>query len=331
MAHAVSGAYGSRSDWEVSLSSALRNRERLKPADDKNSPLYLGTWEEQYAALLEGAKSVSRTAPVSSLSFKAASGRVTAEAAEEDADSSLGDTTPSLIIPGGFALSDEAAFGEVEDGGVVVVGLYPGRPRPVLRLVRVTGRTEVQDTCTSPSIATPHDADGRTTVPLCSGMRLLDMALSDLGAAPEDRTVPFWTPLSRTPYVSLAALQRDGSRGNTARQPGGGRERHRVGATADTSRVATVADARDIFRPTDLTRRRKKGRGMDEDAQGREGRGAKRSRSTKGQGASSGRKRVAGKPRKGRKQTRQEADSAVAACGYFPAKASGSTGTESSA
>ena len=74
---------------------------------------------------------------------------------------------------------------------------------PTLRLVRGPSQTEVQPTCSSPSVAAPHDADGRTAVPLCSGMQLLSMALSDLGSAHEDRAVPFWTPLSRTPYVSF--------------------------------------------------------------------------------------------------------------------------------
>ena len=208
-------------------------------------------------------------------------------ASEENTDQGAhhgADTESAVIIPPLFSLSAAAVF-SAGDGGVVVVALYPERPRTYFEL-------------------SPPPAKGQASTVLCSGMRLLGITLAELGPSDSERRLLFWAPLSRIPFVSLGALQRAGKRGD-ARTPGRGRERLRLQAPSEVSRVATLQDARDVLRPAYLSRRKKKGRKGSEAVAG--GSGQVRSDSCT-------RKPVAGKPQKGRNRTREESAAASGAC-----------------
>jgi hypothetical protein len=202
-ARAVRGEYGDRAAWSAELSRAVRNRERLKPREGKNAALYSDDWEVQFAALLRGEKSISRTAPATSAEAAGAGRRASEENTDQGAYHGA-DTESAVIIPPLFSLSAAAVF-SAGDGGVVVVALYPERPRTYFEL-------------------SPPPAKGQASIVLCSGMRLLGITLAELGPSVSERRLLFWSPLSRIPFVSLGALQRAGKRGN-ARTPGRGRDR----------------------------------------------------------------------------------------------------------
>jgi hypothetical protein len=104
-------------------------------------------------------------------------------------------------IPPLFSLSAAAVF-SAGDGGVVVVALYPERPRTYFEL-------------------SPPPAKGQASIVLCSGMRLLGITLAELGPSDSERRLLFWSPLSRIPIVSLGALQHAGKRGTLAPLVGG--------------------------------------------------------------------------------------------------------------